>query len=41
MKDGKPIPYNNWLQFDVKNQEFYGIPMSPDVGQKEYLLVKI
>lgn len=38
-KDGEQIPHNNWLQFDVKNQEFYGIPMSQDVGQKEYLLV--
>lgn len=39
MKDGKPIPDNNWLQFDAKNQEFYGIPMSSDVGHREYLLV--
>lgn len=38
-KDGEQIPHNNWLQFDVKNQEFFGIPMSQDVGQKEYLLV--
>lgn len=28
-----------WLQFDSKNQEFYGIPKSEDVGQREYVLV--
>lgn len=39
MKDGKPIPDNNWLQFDTKNQEFYGIPMPSDAGQREYLLI--
>lgn len=38
-KDGDSIPINNWLQFDVKNQEFYGIPMSQDVGSKEYQLI--
>ena len=37
--DRKPIPNNHWLQFDVKNQEFYGIPMQTDVGQVEYQLV--
>ncbi|XP_026675143.1 dystroglycan isoform X2 [Ceratina calcarata] len=35
----KPIPANEWLQFDSKNQEFYGVPMRSDVGRKEYLLV--
>lgn len=28
-----------WLQFDSKNQEFYGIPKPEDVGQREYVLV--
>ncbi|KAL1114846.1 hypothetical protein AAG570_007670, partial [Ranatra chinensis] len=38
-KDRRPIPENNWLQFDVKNQEFYGIPNSTNVGQEEYQLI--
>ncbi|XP_055535909.1 uncharacterized protein LOC129724776 isoform X3 [Wyeomyia smithii] len=29
----------HWLQFDSKNHEFFGIPRSHDVGQKEYLLM--
>lgn len=29
----------HWLQFDNKNNEFYGIPKYGDVGEKEYLLV--
>lgn len=29
----------HWLQFDTKNNEFYGVPKYGDVGQKEYLLV--
>lgn len=28
-----------WLQFDAKNQEFYGVPMYGDAGQREYVLV--
>lgn len=28
-----------WLQFDSKNQEFYGIPKHEDVGEREYVLV--
>lgn len=28
-----------WLQFDSKNQEFYGVPKIADDGEKEYLLV--
>lgn len=28
-----------WLQFDSKNQEFYGIPKYGDAGQREYVLV--
>ena len=35
----KPIPPHEWLQFDSKNQEFYGVPMRSDVGRKEYQLV--
>lgn len=31
-------PYH-WLQFDSKNQEFYGVPRPSDIGRKEYLLV--
>lgn len=30
---------NHWLQFDSKNQEFYGVPRQSDLGRKEYLLV--
>lgn len=37
----KPIPPHEWLQFDSKNQEFYGVPMPSDVGRKEYQLVAI
>uniref|UniRef100_A0A182MJB9 Dystroglycan 1 n=1 Tax=Anopheles culicifacies TaxID=139723 RepID=A0A182MJB9_9DIPT len=31
-------PYH-WLQFDSKNQEFYGVPRTNDIGRKEYLLM--
>lgn len=34
-----PLDPKHWLQFDAKNQEFYGIPKYGDAGQKEYLLV--
>ncbi|XP_032681141.1 dystroglycan isoform X2 [Odontomachus brunneus] len=37
--DRVPIPPHEWLQFDSKNQEFYGVPMRSDVGRKEYQLV--
>ncbi|KZC06723.1 PREDICTED: dystroglycan-like [Dufourea novaeangliae] len=37
--DRNPIPAHEWLQFDSKNQEFYGVPMRSDVGRKEYQLV--
>lgn len=37
--DRIPIPPHEWLQFDSKNQEFYGVPMRPDIGRKEYQLV--
>ncbi|CAL7949940.1 unnamed protein product [Xylocopa violacea] len=35
----KPIQPREWLQFDSKNQEFYGVPMRSDVGRKQYQLV--
>ncbi|XP_014612825.1 PREDICTED: dystroglycan-like isoform X2 [Polistes canadensis] len=37
--DRTPIPTNEWLQFDSKNQEFYGVPLQNDAGRKEYQLV--
>lgn len=37
--DRRSIAPYEWLQFDSKNQEFYGVPMSTDVGRKEYQLV--
>lgn len=37
--DRKQVPLTNWLQFDVKNQEFFGTPMPGDEGRKEYQLV--
>lgn len=37
--DRKPIPPHNWLQFDMKNYEFYGVPLREDIGRKEYQLV--
>ncbi|XP_037946048.1 uncharacterized protein LOC119678340 isoform X2 [Teleopsis dalmanni] len=38
-KDNKELGARHWLQFDSKNQEFYGIPKSGDIGSEEYLLV--
>ncbi|KAK9745888.1 Alpha-Dystroglycan N-terminal domain 2 [Popillia japonica] len=36
----QPIPPDNWLQFDSKNKEFYGIPLhKKDVDRVEYHLV--
>lgn len=29
----------SWLQFDVPNQEFYGLPLDEDAGVEEYQLV--
>lgn len=37
--DRRPIPPYDWLQFDNKNQEFYGVPMNNDIGRREYQLV--
>jgi len=39
--DRRPIPPYEWLQFDSKNQEFYGVPMITDIGRKEYQLVVV
>ncbi|XP_018402407.1 PREDICTED: dystroglycan-like isoform X2 [Cyphomyrmex costatus] len=39
--DRRPIPSYEWLQFDSKNQEFYGVPMITDIGRKEYQLVVV
>ena len=33
------VDSDNWLQFDVKNQEFIGVPLENDVGREEYQLV--
>ncbi|EDW09242.2 uncharacterized protein LOC6579411 isoform X3 [Drosophila mojavensis] len=38
-KDHKELSTRYWLQFDSKNQEFYGIPKGGDLGSEEYLLV--
>lgn len=37
--DRRPLPKDHWLQFDVKNQEFYGVPLDSDIGRSEYQLV--
>jgi dystroglycan 1 len=37
--DGHNLDPQHWLQFDAKNQEFYGIPKQGDLGQKDYLLI--
>lgn len=34
-----PLEQFHWLQFDAKNHEFFGVPRTADMGQKEYLLV--
>ncbi|KAH8369948.1 hypothetical protein KR093_001533 [Drosophila rubida] len=38
-KEHKEISPRNWMQFDSKNQEFFGIPKSGDIGTEEYLLI--
>ncbi|XP_041448030.1 dystroglycan isoform X7 [Drosophila obscura] len=38
-KEHKELGTRHWLQFDSKNQEFYGIPKGGDTGSEEYLLV--
>lgn len=37
--DRTQVPSNSWLQFDAKNQEFYGIPLWGDKSYSEYQLV--
>lgn len=37
--DRSPLDPHHWLQFDSKNQEFYGVPMDLDVRSQEYQLV--
>jgi neurexin len=39
--DRSQVPMTNWLQFDIKNQEFFGTPMEGDEGRKEYQLVRL
>lgn len=36
--DGTEISQDEWLQFDRKNQEFYGVPLESDPKLKSYLL---
>lgn len=36
----RQVEPTNWLQFDVKNQEFFGTPMPGDEGREEYQLVR-
>lgn len=38
-KDRQPLQSTSWLQFDGKNREFYGIPLSKDVGREYYQLI--
>ncbi|KAM7341752.1 dystroglycan isoform 4-T5 [Cochliomyia hominivorax] len=38
-KDHKELNPRHWLQFDSKNEEFYGVPKSGDTGPEEYMLV--
>ncbi|XP_063700768.1 uncharacterized protein LOC134831059 isoform X1 [Culicoides brevitarsis] len=38
-QDRQKLDPHYWLQFDVRNREFYGIPKPGDFGQREYLLV--
>lgn len=35
----RPLDPRNWLQFDAKNQEFFGVPKYGDFGTDEYFLV--
>lgn len=39
--DRSQVLATNWLQFDIKNQEFFGTPMKEDEGRKEYQLVSV
>ncbi|XP_075166214.1 dystroglycan isoform X5 [Haematobia irritans] len=37
-KDNKELSPRHWLQFDSKNEEFYGVPKNGDIGSEEYIL---
>ncbi|XP_046970527.1 dystroglycan 1 isoform X1 [Vanessa cardui] len=37
--DRSEIPANHWLQFDARNQEFYGLPTSNDERSVHYQLI--
>ncbi|XP_045452304.1 dystroglycan 1 [Melitaea cinxia] len=37
--DRSEIPPNHWLQFDARNQEFYGLPTSNDEKSVHYQLI--
>ncbi len=37
--DRKELSPRSWLNFDVRNQEFYGVPLEEEVGRTEYQLV--
>ncbi|KAJ2948541.1 hypothetical protein O0L34_g7794 [Tuta absoluta] len=37
--DRSEIPPGHWLQFDAKNQEFYGLPAPGDEGSVNYQLI--
>ncbi|KAL4715021.1 hypothetical protein ACJJTC_003172 [Scirpophaga incertulas] len=37
--DRSELPSGHWLQFDSKNQEFYGLPAPEDIGRVHYQLI--
>ena len=37
--DRKELSPRSWLNFDVRNQEFFGVPLEEEVGRTEYQLV--
>lgn len=39
--DRSAISPDEWLQFDVNNQEFYGVPMKTDPRRREYQLIAV
>ncbi|XP_057333424.1 dystroglycan 1-like isoform X2 [Microplitis mediator] len=39
--DRTPIASYEWLQFDVNNQEFYGVPLKTDSKRREYQLIAV
>ncbi|XP_063385930.1 dystroglycan 1 isoform X3 [Cydia fagiglandana] len=38
-QDRSELPAPHWLQFDARNQEFYGLPSAADVGTVHYQLI--